>query len=143
MSKRNNILFLILGCFLLTTTACQKDIDIPDESLEDLFGEWQWVESTGGISGEIITPNSEGYEMTYTYTKKGIHKYYKGDVEQFRVEYELIEKINPFTGKDGYMINYLSDGDTYLPDQYLVLNGDELMLYDECTDCYTLMFSRK
>src|SRR5690606_9188015 len=58
----------VLGTLMLLT-ACGNDPAEPEAS--PVAGMWAWVESSGGIQGQTLTPDSEGYEVTLILTGDG------------------------------------------------------------------------
>jgi hypothetical protein len=129
---------------LLSLSGCRKDIELPNEDLNKLFGKWEWVQSVGGISGGTETPASKGYTQTYEFTSKGQHIYYQDDAELFRINYIVEEKTNSITGDQGYLINYYDNNNIQLVSQFItIVNDDELILQDNCLDCFEMTFKRK
>lgn len=59
---------LVLGVFLLGGSSCKKAAG-PSE----LFGDWQWVSSTGGITGkEVYTPASTNSSRTLSFNRDSL-----------------------------------------------------------------------
>lgn len=60
------IISLALGIFLVgTSSSCEKE-----SGPSEIFGEWQWVSSTGGITGkEVYTPASINLSRTLSFTR--------------------------------------------------------------------------
>ena len=60
------IIGLALGIFLLAgSSSCKKE---PGPA--EIFGDWQWVSSTGGITGkEVYTPKSINLSRTLSFTR--------------------------------------------------------------------------
>ena len=55
---------------IFTIAGCGSDpVDIDENQLpEALFGGWQWVRATGGIAGQVRTPETEGFTRTLLIT---------------------------------------------------------------------------
>lgn len=54
---------LVLGVFLLGGSSCKKEAG-PSE----LFGDWQWISSTGGFTGkQVYTPASTNLSRTVSF----------------------------------------------------------------------------
>lgn len=43
----------------------------------DIYGEWEWIQTTGGIAGVEKTPGTEGYSARLIFSKNGDFKYLK------------------------------------------------------------------
>jgi len=55
---------LIPAVFAVAGCGSNSIVDIEDELPEALFGTWTWMSATGGIAGQTITPETEGFERT-------------------------------------------------------------------------------
>ena len=129
--------FLLL--IIVINTGCKKDKN-EDENSNPLFGKWEWVTSSGGIAGQIITPGSVGYTVTLEYTANGQYYYYKNDTLTISDIYTIkaTTNNNPFD----YIIEY-GDSNSY-PDQFLNLpENNTLRLIDNCLDCYDNVYVKK
>ena len=54
---------------LLLLTSCGSDPAEPDAAA--VVGLWAWVESSGGIQGHTLSPDTEGYEVTLALGEDG------------------------------------------------------------------------
>ena len=69
---------LIVICFTsLVLTSCKKDIIVPVSDFNNLFGTWNWVQSSGGFGGQVINSNTENYSMSVEYNENGVYKKFK------------------------------------------------------------------
>ena len=62
-------LFTICACaVLLGSSGCKKEESLPVST--EIFGEWQWVSSVGGMTGKnVLTPAITGIERTYRFNR--------------------------------------------------------------------------
>ncbi len=61
---------MLLGLAVLAVAACSSDpVAVEDEQLPGaLFGTWSWIRATGGIAGQVRTPETEGFTRTLVIT---------------------------------------------------------------------------
>lgn len=134
------ILFVLCGVAL---TACS--VVGSNRVHSRLVGKWQWIRTTGGFVGMVITPDSVGYESytvfepdhTYsvfradTLVKKGKYRSGKEDGEK-TISYEDIQYFPPRPNKTSFS-----------PRQWIKFRGsDTLVLMDQCYDCYISTYVR-
>lgn len=139
------ILIATVSIFL---TNCRKDISIPAPECEKLFGTWEWVESSGGISGNIRTPTSDGYTITREFNKNGIYKWYKNGKRQDKMEFSITESSSAFTTKPVFSISYKDIGlfdkkDAPPPSLVEFIGQDTLFFRGDCPDCLSSVYIRK
>ena len=79
-------LFIILFLFLMISS-CKKEIEVPESSLQQVFGTWQWYLSSGSV--QMLSPESEGYSKYIEITDKGIYKEYKNHVRRKKLKYSF------------------------------------------------------
>lgn len=53
------LFFVLISLFLLNSCRGNDDLDT-----KNLVGNWEWVSSSGGISGQTETPTSTGKTIT-------------------------------------------------------------------------------
>lgn len=135
-----------LVILLLTLSNCRKDIDVPDPSLEKCFGDWEWIATTDGFSGQIRTPQTEGYTKWVNFSKKGIKTSYVNDKKDAREKFHFDYGFSHFSSNDVYMIQIESKGinkKEQLPESITFFGNDTLQLQVECLDCPTYRYVRK
>lgn len=133
---------------LLFMTACKKDISLPNENLEQLFGTWEWVQSSGGIGGVSINTTSEGYTKTIEFNSDGTYKWYKNGKLKDKMKFTVIEGPSIYSSSNGYLIKYndtgLFDQNDHPISQNIKFYGqDILLLHEECNDCFGHIYVRK
>ena len=75
---------------VLLLTSCGSDPAEPEAST--VAGVWAWVESTGGIQGHTLTPDSEGYEVTLVLADDGTALALRGGELIDEAEYMIQER---------------------------------------------------
>lgn len=125
----------IIGSICLILTSCQK-AEIED-ARDELKGSWDWVQSSGGIGGWTLTPNSEGYSQRLEFTNKKVTKY-RADTVQFDQSYSLSKDMSNITGEEELMIN---PGPGNIGST-LLLDGDTAYFLEECFDCFSHKYVR-
>ncbi len=114
------ILIALIGC-------SQKDI-INQNS--QLIGKWKWVESSGGIDGRTETPESTGNAVIIEFTVSTMRKFVNGNLES-EVNYKIYLGPSIRTIHNTDLIVYKNG-----TKQSMELNGNSLILFDECYDCF-------
>lgn len=123
------------------TTACVGSL--VGVSPSDLDGEWRWVRSTGGITGGVRTPDTEGH---------GYELEFAGDSVVLRRPgvFEVVAWIGYTLGVGGEgtalagqdVIRY--DVSLFgFDEQAIERVGDELIMTDPCCDGFTWEFVRR
>ena len=122
--------------FTLLAASCVRSGEETTKS--QLVGEWNWVQSSGGIAGQTVTPDSPGHSP-YSITFTGDNQFYlhRGDslAQQGRYTLSLT--------RDAAMLHYkLSTQSDKISQQVRFNTSDTLLLTDECTDCYRNIYIR-
>jgi hypothetical protein len=131
---------------LLTT--CRKDISLPNQDLEKLFGSWNWVQSSGGFAGQTTTPATVGYTKSLEFNKNGIYKSYKNEKQQEKFKFSLTEGTSISSTGTAYLIEYKDLGffhkkTTSMSQQSVWFGGqDTLFLNDEAFDGFFNVYTR-
>ncbi|MGL4598170.1 MAG: hypothetical protein ACRCYO_11595 [Bacteroidia bacterium] len=115
------LLLLFTSSFIFQS--CRK-LDVPDPAFENIFDRWEWVRTTGGISGNVITPNNSFRNVTLFLKERGRWRIKSSiDNESYRERY--------FFEGDSYLVNgnpatrIRFKDDKILPLE-LILKGDTL-----------------
>lgn len=110
-----------------------------------LVGKWNWIESSGGFGGGVLTPKSEAYTIHIEFTKKNIFKSYKDGVfnMQSNLKFNIGKSI--YTAEPTTIISYYRGKEkdmSMMNDSFEFKGKDTLILKQECHDCYTRTFVR-
>ena len=128
------LLFFVGGSLV----ACQKEeIDVEESTL--LAGSWQWVSSTGGITGQVQTPASTKTTKIIQFTPSNQFISYQNGVKDQETTYSL-QKGKSIYSANG-QTNLIQLANTGSRSSYR-LENNQLYLYDECYDCYTHLYVR-
>lgn len=148
MNAKRKVLTVVIASLFLTT--CKKEVVLPNQNLEKLFGTWEWVSSSGGWAGRTLTPASEGYSQQIEFTEKGVYKVYINDKVENKMEFTITENSSSiYTSQTVYMIKYKATGlfkknkSVFDMSQTFKFSGDTLWLADECYDCFGHIYIRK
>jgi hypothetical protein len=105
--------------------------------IASIQGEWEWVDSRGGIAGITLTPDSAGYGPRTLIILGSEITLYQGDSIIFSEPYTLkmIRNRPAFEFNDSYPLPMYID----------IIHGekDTLMLTEICVDCFSHRFIRK
>lgn len=104
-------------------------ISIKKLSDQSIIGEWEWVESSGGIAGVTLIPETVGYTKTYDFNSDSTLSVYRNDT--------LVNKSGFHLKDDTLDI----DGENIR--QVVEFKTDRLILRDLCVDCFTNTYERK
>ena len=119
-----------LACLLLilfSISSCSTDTS--DSENKAIIGKWNWVESSGGIAGITTTPQSTGKSIQLDISNTTVKRYMDG-VLVYESSYS-IQTGNSIFGGEKKLIIYENDSK-----QSFVRTDSQLILNDECYDCY-------
>ncbi len=126
-------LFITLSVFLLIYS-CDND----DPDIKDLNGKWVWLSSFGGISGETYTPESTGKIKIIEFTTDSVFRSYQNDTLVAETKYHLIRSKSIYDKDTTYIITY----DNQDINQSFLFDRQNLVLKDECIDCYESFYKK-
>jgi hypothetical protein len=140
------ILFIVLISSFMG--ACRKDITTPNSASEKLFGKWTWIQSSGGIGGNLKSPKTEGYSNSIEFSDKGIYKTFKDGKQTDKMKYSLTEGKSIYLPGKGIIIEFKDIGlfdkdNTPLKQSMQFFGNDTLFLSEECYDCYSHLYVRE
>jgi len=128
---KTNILILTSLLFIIS---CKK-VKLPDNQSELLIGKWQYVTSSGGMTGRQENAGRPEIE----YTKYGKYKYKDKKLFNCNSKFEIVTINSIYTNKEVYAISYQREP---IRQSFLIRN-DTLFLRDEATDSYGYTYIRK
>lgn len=129
--KIKQIFFIIL--ILIATVSCKK-IDTPDDEAKAIFGQWQYIFDSGGLSGgggSNLFDESSWIE----FTEKGYYKVYEGSSKKEKARFTIIKNE---TGSFKYLV-WVKGHNSY---KYIV-DGETLLLAEDASDGFSYVFTRK
>ncbi|MFO0357026.1 MAG: hypothetical protein ACK50A_08735 [Sphingobacteriaceae bacterium] len=110
-----------------------------------LVGKWEWIESSGGFGGGILTPKTEAYTIRVEFTKKNIFKSYKDGLFNMQSNLKFISGKSIYSAEPTTIITYYRGKEkdlSMMNDSFEFKGKDTLILKQECHDCYTRTFVR-
>lgn len=127
--------FFLLLLLSISFLNCTND----DETLEDpeITGNWIWIESTGGIDGRTDTPTSTGNQIKLEISKNTITRITNGVITS-QLTYSIETKESILFGEQREMIVFENDFN-----QTFELTQTQLILVDECTDCFRNVYIKE
>lgn len=129
---KNLFYFLLLASTLFI--ACNDDDD--DNAPSGLIGEWEWVQSYGGLAGDTLTPASEGF-TSHLEIDADTYQQFLNDSLVFQSQYELETRQDSLFGTDkviAFETGY---------ELAVIQQGDDLKLIEICLDCYEHTYERR
>lgn len=132
MNQLKLIFFFLLAVIL---SACS--ILGSNSNSSQIVGEWEWFRSTGGFTGETVTPDSAGASSQRIIFQSNLNfSYFHADTLVASGKYSINEK-------EGVTIISYDTDKNYFFDQRVQFEGsDTLILADECADCYINYYNR-
>lgn len=135
---KSNLKNIIILLCLLVFTGCT---DNPTESIFGKYnGTWQWLETSGGFFGRVITPE-KGVTVKIFYGKLNTYKLYCNDTLKVQANYnfEGSEKgYDKITYSNIITYNY----NFYQTNCYSRVYSDTLLSTDGYTDGYTSYYKK-
>ncbi len=129
---KNLILLLSL---ISSLSFCSKNVE--SQIKTKLIGKWSWIESSGGIMGKTISPATTGNQIIIEFTSNKYFKYTNDSLE-IEMSYKIEKGSSIRISEETYLIIY-ENGQK----QSIGMEGNNLILYDECHDCYQNEYVKK
>lgn len=123
--KKLVVLFVVINL-----AGCNKGISPESE----LIGNWMWISTSGGFDGRIVTPGTNGDEISIEITKTRFKTYINGTLSE-DIEYSIQLGPSIYSSEDVSIITF----ENGLRQSYSVTKSS-LILKDECYDCFRREF---
>ncbi len=143
MKSKNIIITIII---LIGLISCRKDIIVPDKNLENLFGTWSLVSSSGGPNGETTTPTTENKTIEVEYKENGIYKKFINNKKVNKMTFKFEKNKSIYSSEEEYLITYSTGKFSkkgVVSHSFYFIGTDTLILQDECYDGYSYTYVRK
>jgi hypothetical protein len=124
---------VLFAALLVCVVSCSSTSESSTNG-KAIVGKWQLVEMSGGITGKTVVPKLTS-EIAISKTEI---KIYEGGTLIATEKYTIETKKSIFGGEK-QMLVYTSGS----PSQGYILEGDKLLLNDECYDCYQKEYTKK
>jgi hypothetical protein len=103
----------------------------------EITGNWNWIESFGGIAGILETPESTGNTIQLEITNNTINRFVNGQLESSLTYIIEIGDSSIINGEQEMIVYENNFRQSY------ILIENTLFLYDECDDCFQHEFERE
>jgi hypothetical protein len=134
-----NTKFSILITLIFISISCSKNYKPVIENRNiALTGKWGWTKSQGGISGGVQTPTSTNKIINLEISNDRIKFFENGNL-LFDKSYTIETKQSIYGGQK-QMIVYEQN---FKSAQSFEIIGTQLVLNDECYDCFTNEYSKR
>lgn len=127
--------YLLLFLLIAITFSCSDSEDPINQ--KNIYGNWIWINSTGGIDGRTETPATTGKVIRLEITKQSI-KHYVNNALTGDYPYVIKTQQSQLFGKPAEMILY-ENGSS----QIIEGKQDELLLTEDCFDCFSHLYTRE
>ena len=127
---------LILAvAFAMGIFGCHNGDDSPENASTEslIIGQWEWLQSTGGIAGWTLTPATEGYNQQIEFETNGNFSRYVADTLNENTLYTITDGETIYSSAPGKVIQYKEKSITQA---ILSVRNDTLVLGDNCHDCF-------
>jgi len=143
--------FLLSLLIVCLSHACRRDpaINIPPPNLEQLYGTWDWVITSGGLAGLTITPASEGVTRSIKFEANGQYTSFQNTELADQSYYVLRENTTYVTGKTIYFVDYISSGKKseakFHINEYIQFIGPDTLILSQAyiSDGFASVYVRK
>lgn len=126
-------IYLILFAFALS--GCSSDDD--NGTTTQLIGEWTWVQSSGGLVGNLQTPESIGATRSLVFTTTTLQSFEDGVmIAESDYTLETLESVL-FNEPREMLVTNLSVRNI------VELEGEQLILTGDFNDCVTSTYIRR
>ena len=125
---------------ILLITSCSK-ADLPTKESKNIIGEWEWIESRGGLSGDaVLTPETQSETRQLIFKDNGKYRDCIDDKVEDRGKYTIVEKSDSWGTY--YLLNL--DGKDYSGNSELRFRtADTIVLFPtNCADCFVASYVR-
>jgi len=131
-----NIKLITFVILVLGFSSCS--ISGSDTNESKIVGQWEWIRSTGGIAGQVLTPDSAGVPgRHFNFNSDYTFSFFRADTLVQTGTYSLEEK------DENIIIDYNTEKEDFSLNQRVKFKGnDTLILADECYDCYINTYIR-
>ncbi len=135
-AKLFKLMWAVVMVVLLVQPGCKK---VGQSSGSMLTYSWQWVRSVGGIAGVTQTPQSEGYTQAIDFDENGSYTKYRDNINVASGTFTVTRAESQLDGQQYDMVT-LDDGSE--PMAVTMLSESQLILREDCFDCFTHTYQR-
>lgn len=124
----------VLLILILSVISCNKEEKTTIPEVNNLLGKWNWISSISGLHGTILTPQSEGYNMSIEFKLTGMIEFRKNDTITSEKQFSIIHDA----GISSLPIIKLENDPLWM---YSIIR-DTLFLNNICTNCFNEKYLR-
>jgi len=111
MKKQKTYFTIALLVTLTLIAACKRDIlPVTKPNLPQLYGTWNWVQTSGGITGVGPSPATVGYSLAIQFNNDGTCINFKNGQQVEKIYYTLTSGTSFVTGQPTHFITYIKPG---------------------------------
>ena len=125
---------VILG--VLFYPGCKKS---ESSQISQLYYTWEWVRSSGGIGGVVMNPASAGYTQSIDFEENGSYTLYRNNLVAGSGTFTITSAVSMLDNEEYDMVVF-ADGSP--PQAITRLSDNELILREDCFDCFTHSYRR-
>jgi len=127
------ILKIFVFSMIFFLVSCSKESN--ENQNKTLIGKWTWIQSSGGIAGQIYTPQSTGEMITIEFCDDLTYRQYRNEILNIETKYEL----KNIEGYNEMFIFYESKPASIITS----LENDTLILTDYMDDGYVNVYRKE
>lgn len=126
---------------VLMFNACEKEENNPSLPYDNVFGNWEWIQTTNGLTGVKVLADSVDYDQSLLIEKDDKYTWSKNDTVTQTLTFKVIQDTVNTSNDAEYYFQFTNDT---LPNQsFYIVNQDTLHLENDCADCDSFIFVRK
>lgn len=125
---------LCFSLFLLCFSCKKENSNEPTVDISKIYGKWDWIGSSGGLTGKSYTPQSEHQNQRLIIANDNKMSFYINDTLKIQRQFTLRKDKSFLTGDSAYIIHYMPAS---LDQVILKAKTDTLILSDEANDGFT------
>ena len=147
MNKQKSFLTIAIMVLTVTMTNCRKDVSLPSPEYKKMFGQWEWLGSSGGFAGITLKPE-DGHTMIIEFNENGICKSFENGKKKGKSKYSFTEGTSIYNGEKAVFIKFVETGlfDFHKTSSLMLIEfrgQDTLYLSDNMRDGYRSAYIRK
>ena len=131
---KNKIILLFSSLILIGIISCRKPIVLPNQSLSNLYGEWEWIELRDTNQMLIKSPSTVGYTKQISFTQKGIHKTYRDNKRTNKHTYQITDTEKYYRSNKLYLLEFDKDklwhSKLKVPLYFYFVSADTLLIFE-------------
>jgi hypothetical protein len=128
------IIFLFKFLILIGVVSCRKPVVLPNQSLSNIYGEWEWIELRDTNQIVIKSPSTVGYTKQISFSEKGIHKIFRDNKRTDKHSYQIVETNEFYHSNKLYLLEFDNDklwhSKLKVPLNFYLVSTDTLLIFE-------------